>query len=182
MHFRSEEYFMEKYQYPLYDTHKTEHERLTDEVLKVAQKIKSTQMNRDVVTDLITLMGTWIMEHVRKMDKNLGQYLESQETDLDTQLPDHLTAATFETDLSKHASEQKALCSHFQICSHMFDSFLDDEQGRFWINRFCRKSDWREKCRRKTIIDRGVQAEAILRTMLPDGYHLVHLAGRDRSK
>ena len=127
-------------------------------------------------------MGNWIVEHVQKMDKNLGRYLESQGEDLDTQLPDHLTAAILGTKLSKSSSDNKDICSHFQTCSHMFDNFLDEEQGKFWINRFCRKSEGMEKCRRKQEIDRGVQAEEVPRTMLPDGYHVAHLAGQDRFK
>ena len=182
LHFSSEEYFMEKYQYPLYDVHKSEHERLTREVLQVAQKIKVTKLGRHVVTGLITLMGNWIIEHVQKMDKNLGRYLESLGENLDTQLPDHLTAATLGTDLSKASSANKGICNHFQTCSLIFDNFLDDEKGRFWINRFCRKPDGRDKCRRKQEIDRGVHPEEVPRTMLPDGHHMPHLARRDPFK
>jgi hemerythrin len=181
LHFRSEEHFMDKYQYPLFDIHKTEHERLTKEVLQVAQKIKVTQLGRDVVTGLITLMGTWIMEHVQKMDKNLGRYLEALGEDLDTQLPDHL-AATLGSDSSLPSSESIDICNYFQTCSLMFNNFVDMEQGKFWINRFCRKSDGREKCRRKQEIDSGTQPEEVLRTMLPDGYHMPHLARHYRFK
>jgi hemerythrin len=179
LHFRSEEYFMEQYQYPLYEAHKTEHERLTGEVMQVAQKIKVTQLGRDVVTGLITLMGNWIVEHVQKMDKNLGRYLESLGEKLDTQLPDSLGASMLRIESSEYSSANNNICDYFQTCSKMYNNFLDEEQRRFWINRFCRKSDGKEKCVRKREFDSGVQPEQVSRTMLPDGHHLAHLAGKD---
>jgi len=182
LHFCSEEYFMEKYQYPLYEIHKTEHKRLTGEVMQVAQRIKVTELTRDVVTGLVTLLGTWIVEHVQKMDKNVGRFLESLGDKFDTQLPDDLAAATLRIESSKLSSANNDICGHFQACSEMYGNFLDDEQRQFWINRFCRKTDGREKCRRKQEIDRNVQPEEVPRTMLPDGNHLMHLAGRDRRR
>jgi hemerythrin len=174
LHFRTEEYFMEKYQYPFYAAHKTQHEQLSAEVLNVARRIRETEQKRDVVVELVQQMGAWVVEHVMRVDTNLGRYLDSLGRQLDTRLPDELIMAASKFEPLKSLRDK--ICGHFGYCSKMFDNFLEDDNRRFWMDGFCRHSGSREQCLRKQKLDRGPARDEVPKTMLPNGSHLPHLA------
>jgi hemerythrin len=176
LHFRTEEFFMRKYKYPLYDSHRKQHELLTAEVLKAAQRIKETEQTRDVIVGLASKMGGWILDHVLKVDKNLGLYLDSLEGSIDTRIPDDLVETARLLEPRKPQSDSETSCGHLEYCSKMFDNFLDDDSRQFWMTRFCRDQRYREECRRKQMLDRGATPQDVPKTMLPNGEHLSHLA------
>lgn len=174
VHFLTEEYFMTKYEYPHYVSHKREHERLTAEILK-AQGMIATEPTRDVVTQLVTRMGSWILEHVLKMDKAMGQFLQSLPGPLEPAVPDHLTAAINEIQATRVPEKKDSSCNYIESCSAMFNSFLDDECRIFWRKRFCLDSYGMEKCLRRKKLDACEGSEEVPKTMLPNGEHLRHL-------
>ncbi len=174
LHFRTEEFFMEKYQYPFFTAHQKQHEQLSAAVLNVARRIQETGQKRDVVVELVQQMGEWVVEHVMRVDAKLGRYLDSLGGQLDTRLPDDLAGAASRFEPLR--SHRVKICGHFEYCSNMFDKFLEDENRRFWLDGFCRQSGPREQCLRKQSLDRSASEEEVPQTMLPNGSHLQHLA------
>ena len=175
IHFRTEEYFMKKHAYPGYATHKSEHERLSNAVLSIAQGISDIRPSRGVVTQLVTEMGTWILEHVQKMDKTLGRFLMSLGGKLDTRIPDDLAAILKGLPMPNSSETKDKICPYMDHCSQMFAGFLDKESKIFWQERFCLALDRRAECRRKHELDAGPRTDEVLRTMLPNGDRLLHL-------
>lgn len=176
IHFSTEEYFMVKYGYSLYPTHRKEHQRLSAAVLRSANNVAETHPTRDVVSQLVTEMGAWILEHVQKMDKTLGRFLKSLGPELDSRVPDDLTSALKRLKALESPVGSDNVCPHVEYCSRLFASFQDVESKGFWEERFCLDSGRRENCRRKEKLDRGAHKQEVLKTMLPNGDRLRHLS------
>jgi hypothetical protein len=175
IHFRTEEYFMEKYAYPLYEHHKAEHRRLTAVVLSEVDRIVKCEYKRDVITRILTEMGTWIVEHVLKMDKSLGKFLKSLGPKLDGRVPDDLTADLERLLESEAPNSEDQLCRHMKYCSIMFAGLQDKAGAEFWRERFCLDAIRREQCRRKVRLEAGAFDDEDFKTVLPNGDRLPHL-------
>ena len=76
VHFLTEERYMEKFGYPAYATHKKAHEALTADVLEMQREVRQG-LTRQHIISLINQVGTWVTNHIEKMDKRLGAYLGS---------------------------------------------------------------------------------------------------------
>lgn len=174
LHFRTEEYFMVKYQYPAYIAHKKEHERLTEAVRKTAFQIRTGRPTRDMVVELGSQMGHWVAEHIQRMDKRLGMFLKSLGRRLDSSVPEHLRMTPMPTagaGVSEGTIEW--VCPHFECCVHMFNRFQDDDSRQFWIERFCRASR-SVQCHRQRILGEGARPDKVPMSLLPNGDHLLH--------
>jgi hemerythrin len=77
-HFAVEEAIQIKQAYPGYAEHKKIHENFK---LKVAEIVKNFKEKGPTPTMLNTLnfeIGTWVMDHIAKEDKKIGDFLRSQ--------------------------------------------------------------------------------------------------------
>lgn len=74
-HFTSEENIMIKYDYPDYQRHKNEHEKL---LMKLKELIVSYQNDFLDKEELLSFLIHWFKEHTTKIDKKMGNYLQGK--------------------------------------------------------------------------------------------------------
>ena len=66
-HFRTEEQIMQKFNYPTFNEHKAEHEKLTEEVLKLQKDYKE---GKSLITmDTMNFLKSWLINHIEGTDK-----------------------------------------------------------------------------------------------------------------
>ena len=75
-HFAYEEGLMMQSQYPGFEKHKIEHQRLTIKVLDYYKDVKIR--NRDISAELLIFLRDWLNEHILKTDKEMGFWLAEQ--------------------------------------------------------------------------------------------------------
>ena len=75
-HFQTENMLMEKFEYPGYEEHKTEHERL---VVQIADAGRAMQMGEPVHLRMLTgYVRQWFSAHMEGTDHELGAWLNTQ--------------------------------------------------------------------------------------------------------
>jgi len=67
-------------------------------------------------------------------------------------------------------------CRYLEACAEMFTRFQDPDTKIYFGRRYCLTRD-RADCHRKQLMDAGTPAERVAVTMLPNGEHLMSLAG-----
>ena len=72
-HFKLEEQYMEKYEYPDKENHMKEHQGFIKE-LKLF-RLDNFDYSEQGSDDLVKRMGNWILDHILGDDKSLGQYI-----------------------------------------------------------------------------------------------------------
>lgn len=72
-HFKLEEEYMEKYNYPDKKTHTKEHKAFIDE-LKLFRS-ENQSYSEDAGDALIMRIGEWILSHILENDQTLGRYI-----------------------------------------------------------------------------------------------------------
>ncbi len=75
-HFQHEEKLMAEYHYSGLAEHQKIHQELIDEIQ--AFKMKSTSGTEELARELLTFLRAWVLEHILKVDKNYGAFLESR--------------------------------------------------------------------------------------------------------
>ncbi|MCD4676874.1 MAG: hemerythrin family protein [Desulfobacula sp.] len=72
-HFKLEDEYMDKYNYPDKEAHRKEHHEFVKE-LKIfrAENIEYSEAGAD---ELLTRMGEWILSHILENDQKLGRYI-----------------------------------------------------------------------------------------------------------
>jgi len=80
-HFDEEERYMLKYGYPEYQFHKAQHEHfkkelsaLKSELIKIEGRAKLGSYELSVITNQVVV--DWILDHIVKIDKQLGKFLQ----------------------------------------------------------------------------------------------------------
>ncbi len=76
-HFMLEEGYMEKYEYPDTEYHKSAHRKFIKR-LKDLRKSHST-FSQDAIDKLLTEIKGWILNHILENDKKLGWYILEEE-------------------------------------------------------------------------------------------------------
>lgn len=76
-HFRAEEKIQQEYGYPDYLHHKDQHRWFTDELAKLKGQFASQGPALGVVLSTNRFLVNWLIEHISKMDKVLGQYIKA---------------------------------------------------------------------------------------------------------
>ena len=66
-HFRTEEQIMLKFNYPGYNEHKAEHEKLTEKVLKLQKDFKEGKAL--ITMETMTFLKSWLIDHIEGTDK-----------------------------------------------------------------------------------------------------------------
>jgi hemerythrin len=73
MHFRIEESYMQKYEYPEFEEHKQEHRKLREQTYFLA---KDFEQGKPVLTmDLLDFLKKWLSNHVMVSDMKYKKYL-----------------------------------------------------------------------------------------------------------
>jgi hemerythrin len=75
-HFRDEESLMTQHAYPGYNAQKSAHDYFRKEVQKMRQDISGGGVAGEVVTQVVLKLGNWFNDHIRRMDRELGQFLK----------------------------------------------------------------------------------------------------------
>ena len=71
-HLNNEERFLESIDYAFINSHKTEHRRLTEQVLQL--KIQFDSGDLSAGPKLLELLRDWLVNHIRKVDRMYGDY------------------------------------------------------------------------------------------------------------
>ncbi len=78
VHFGTEEGLMKKYNYPGYELHKAEHEKLVAEFLEKKEKLSAAAVtSADVIKTYNWLTG-WVINHIMTTDIKLGPFLKEK--------------------------------------------------------------------------------------------------------
>ena len=75
-HFAYEEHLMSQYNYPGYEAHKSEHNRLMQHLAQLAEGYKNGELLLSFAV-VLELKG-WAVVHIEKSDKPLGIFLNNQ--------------------------------------------------------------------------------------------------------
>jgi hemerythrin len=76
-HFRTEEGFMEKSDYPEYGEHKDKHDKMTRKVLEVQKAFQAGQTH--ITIDVMRFLQNWLTEHILKTDLKFARFLNDRE-------------------------------------------------------------------------------------------------------
>ncbi|MCP3873921.1 MAG: hemerythrin family protein [Desulfobacteraceae bacterium] len=76
-HFKLEEEYMEKYNFPEKDVHQKEHQSFVKELKSFRNENK--EYSEDGANDLLTRMGEWILSHILENDQKLGTFILNKE-------------------------------------------------------------------------------------------------------
>ncbi len=81
-HFAREEKYMVKYNYPDYDAHKNEHEKLLNKVREYSRMLEDGQTSFSI--ELMSFLRDWLVNHIQGCDMKyrefFKQYAKSGET------------------------------------------------------------------------------------------------------
>ncbi len=75
-HFQHEEKLMAEYHFPGLEQHKVIHVNLIAEIQKFKQK--NSDGAEELAKELLSFLRSWLMEHIMKVDKEYGAFLESR--------------------------------------------------------------------------------------------------------
>ncbi|MBD1399810.1 bacteriohemerythrin [Pelovirga terrestris] len=75
-HFAHEERLMQEYQFSGFEEHQQEHQRLVAAVEK--RKTDHAAMDESAARELLNFLRTWLLEHIVKVDKRYGSFIESR--------------------------------------------------------------------------------------------------------
>lgn len=76
-HFRDEEALQRLRGYPAYEAHKVEHDSFTGRVKALKEEIKKEGVAIHNVMDTNNLLLSWLINHISKVDTELGKFLRS---------------------------------------------------------------------------------------------------------
>jgi len=75
-HFKTEEYYFDRFGYPEGDLHKEIHRKLTAQVLSFKEKFERGEAT--VSYDLLNFLKDWLVNHIGKTDKKYGPFLREK--------------------------------------------------------------------------------------------------------
>lgn len=78
LHFRDEEAYMEEIKYPGLDAQKKAHASFINELARLKNDYNNTGGNIMVILNANKMVINWLTNHIRNMDKKIGEYVRSQ--------------------------------------------------------------------------------------------------------
>jgi hemerythrin len=76
-HFSAEEALMQRANYPNFATHKAEHDKLKNEVAKMAKAFESGNASLQLSMQLQNFLRDWLQSHIRQCDKSYSAHLRT---------------------------------------------------------------------------------------------------------
>ena len=76
-HFNDEESLQRQIGFPEYERHKKLHEAFKEQAVRLAEKVKTGHSNV-VVMQVSQAIGEWLVNHVGKEDKKIGEHLKAR--------------------------------------------------------------------------------------------------------
>ncbi len=73
IHFAVEESLMRIFDYPYYEEHKKNHQKLTDQVVELQKKFINDQVS--ISMEILHFLRHWLTEHIQRDDKKYAPYL-----------------------------------------------------------------------------------------------------------
>ncbi|MDR0400590.1 MAG: hemerythrin family protein [Treponema sp.] len=80
-HFFDEERLQKKYEYPDYENHKKLHEICKKNVRDLQIRLIMKGASDELFNDIKTLVGDWLVAHIKTQDSRIGAYLKSKGID-----------------------------------------------------------------------------------------------------
>ncbi len=77
-HFRDEEALMLKHNYPGYDAQKKAHDYFRNEITQMKGRVDIGEVTSEMVISVVQKMGDWLLEHIRRMDTEMGKYVKNR--------------------------------------------------------------------------------------------------------
>ncbi len=76
-HFKDEEAYMEKIGYPELDAQKKAHANFIKELAKLKSEYNQSGGNIIVIINANKMVLDWLTNHIKSMDKKIGEYVKS---------------------------------------------------------------------------------------------------------
>lgn len=77
-HFRDEEAYMAKIQYPELDAQKKAHASFINDLAKLKSDYNNNDGNILVILNANKMVINWLTNHIRNMDKKIGEFVKNQ--------------------------------------------------------------------------------------------------------
>ena len=77
-HFQTEESYMKRHNYPDYPKHKMEHTAFISDFYDLRQELDNDGVTPDLTVRLATRVGEWLVNHIGRMDRALGEFLRKE--------------------------------------------------------------------------------------------------------
>ncbi len=77
-HFKDEEKLMMQNTYPNFTAHKKLHDDFTNEVSNIVTDYQKNGASVPVVLKILNQTNNWLLNHILKMDKEMGKYIKSK--------------------------------------------------------------------------------------------------------
>ncbi len=78
MHFSTEEDYMEKYNYPAYNSHRIEHQRFIKNLKDIKEDFEKEGAGVSLVVNINHMIVEWLHKHIRRVDKALANFLRDK--------------------------------------------------------------------------------------------------------
>jgi len=78
-HFRDEEAIMQEHGYPGYQTQKKAHDDFVVEVNDMKSRLAAGDVTSDLIVSVVTKLGEWLRNHIKGLDRELGEYIVSKQ-------------------------------------------------------------------------------------------------------
>ena len=73
-HFTDEEKLMQRLAYPDYLPHREQHLEFIAEIGRIKERLRVEGATLSLVSSLTAFIGNWLVQHIAKMDRNIGQF------------------------------------------------------------------------------------------------------------
>lgn len=80
-HFNTEEKYFQAVNYPLFQEHKEEHDRLTQQALELQRQINAGSAT--ISFELLDFLHDWLTDHTSGLDMEFGNFIRANEIQLD---------------------------------------------------------------------------------------------------
>lgn len=77
-HFSAEEELQRKFGYPQYNAHKKLHGQFIDNFKGIKAQLDKEGVNPLLIIQMNRLLIEWLLQHIKKADKELGKYLKEK--------------------------------------------------------------------------------------------------------
>lgn len=78
LHFTDEEALMIQFKYPQYEEHRLAHRDLMSRVQDLKDRLSGSKVDAELVSDLLNELHNWFVDHIKHIDKELGNFLKSK--------------------------------------------------------------------------------------------------------